>query len=82
MGQWEYYTFAASGPFVTFQLLETGSNGSMWLFVSSESNPTLTDHDFQDMGACVFFFVILLMSFAVCHFPELSSQILIDPFMR
>lgn len=49
INQWAYYNFTASQPLVTFQMFETGSNGSLWLFVSTESNPTLAAHDYQDI---------------------------------
>jgi len=50
INQWQYYNFTATGFLLTIQLLERGSNGSVWLFVATEQNPTLSVHDEQDVS--------------------------------
>ncbi len=49
INQWQYYNFTATSTFFTAQLMERQTTGSVWLFVSTEQNPTLVVHEDQDL---------------------------------
>merc|ERR1711916_163718 len=49
LNHWQYYNYTTDAAFVSVQLYETESAGSVWLFVDREQTPTLHEHDFQDV---------------------------------
>lgn len=52
LNKWQYYNYTvpANTAFVSFQLQELNSVGSIWLMVSQSQNPTLGVHDYQDVS--------------------------------
>jgi hypothetical protein len=49
INQWQYFNYSTTSGFASFQLMENDSIGAMWLFVDLEQNPTLANHDYQDV---------------------------------
>jgi hypothetical protein len=49
VNQWQYFNFTTASSFVSVQLLERETRGAMWLFVDVDQNPTLANHDYQDV---------------------------------